>query len=112
MRRHLMEADVYDNNNNADMRTAWPERIPFAGDHHMRYADRDLEAEAYGEMYGAAVARGGGGGGGWRHSGREEQPRSMMAGLTGPDRGMGRVGEWLAYVDPNDLEGESDSVVE
>lgn len=94
MRRHAAEADIFDNPELRAARSSAP-RLWYGG-------TEELDAtEPYGFGGGSIRRR--------SASMREDllQRRSMMAGLTGPDRGMGRVHEWLTYVEPGTPAPES-----
>ena len=85
MRRHTMEEDLYNN-----AAGTWPSERSLSG--RIRH---DYESEA---MVHTPLAR--------RQHQREPPRQSVMAGLGGPGRGMGRVFEWRTHVEPGAPEGE------
>ncbi|OAA65946.1 Zinc finger, C6HC-type [Niveomyces insectorum RCEF 264] len=104
MRRHTMEHDPFAE---ADMQAARSSERMYTPDHnrHMRYDD-DGGGGGGADVYGS-------GGTARRQRRRTEGQQSsepartsVMAGLTGPGRGMDRVQEWRTYVEPGSLDSD------
>lgn len=97
-RRHTMEEEMYASTHHSSPRSAPRPGSGHRTKLHHRDDDFTVEVPSPAPLARRSVRQKLREGGGRGRDG--EVPDSTLAGLTGPGRGMGRVGEWVNYIEP------------